>query len=201
MVCVLLAAVAACDLFAVYAGFRARSSIQGEGGFLFARQGELNAANALFATVDRFYVLGMTLCAAVFITWFHQTRRATEVLAPHGFSRGAGWAIGAWFIPGAFLWMPYRIAVEMWTACQRNSSRNTGSSASFWPVNLWWGTFASSLLLRWYSGLRHDRASDLAEVRDAITLGIAGDALNVLAAGAAGYFVIRLTRFQAAAGR
>ncbi|MEU0401637.1 DUF4328 domain-containing protein [Streptomyces sp. NPDC006197] len=197
----LLVAVAACDLFAVYAGFRTHFSVQGDGGFLFARQDELDAADALFRRVDRFYAPALTACAAVFVTWFHRMRRAAGALAPDGFTRGTGWAIGAWFVPMAFLWMPYRIAVEMWAACLQRTGRGATAGAAFWPVNLWWGTFAGSLLLRWYSGFRHKRADGLAEVLDTVTLGMVGDALNVVAAGAAGYFVVQLTRMQVVASR
>ncbi|MFH8582467.1 DUF4328 domain-containing protein [Streptomyces zaomyceticus] len=197
----LLVAVAACDLFAVYAGFRTHFSVRGDDGLLFARQDELDAAEALFRRVDRFYAPALMACAALFVTWFHRMRRAVGALAPDGFSRGTGWAIGAWFVPVAFLWMPYRIAVEMWAACLQRPGRGATVSAVFWPVNLWWGTFAGSLLLRWYSGFHHKRADGLAEMLDAVTLGMVGDALNVVAAGAAGYFVVRLTRMQVAAGR
>ncbi|MFF7776555.1 DUF4328 domain-containing protein [Streptomyces tanashiensis] len=199
-VCVLLAVVAVCDLFAVYAGFLTHAAVQGDGGFVFAQQDELTAADALFRRVDRFYAPALLACAVAFVAWFHRMRRAAGALAPDGFSRGTGWAIGAWFVPVAFLWMPYRIAVEMWTACLRDPGRGARAGTSFWPVNLWWGTFAGSLLLRGFSGFRHDRADGLAEVLDAVMLGMAGDALNVVAAGAAGYFVARLTRMQGAAG-
>ncbi|MFI1654814.1 hypothetical protein ACH4ZU_07715 [Streptomyces sp. NPDC020472] len=47
---------------------------------------------------------------------------------------------------------------------------------------------------------RHDRTDGLAGVLDALPLGMADDALNVVAAGAAGYFVVRLTHVQVAAG-
>ncbi|MGW4745669.1 DUF4328 domain-containing protein [Streptomyces sp. NPDC004290] len=201
-VCVLLAGVAVCDLFAVYAGFRTHFAVRADGGFSFARQDELESADALFRRVDRFYVLALTACAALFVTWFHRMRRATGALAPDGFRWGSGWAIGAWFVPVAFLWMPYRIAVEMWAAVSRGPSRGgAGSSPSLWPVNLWWGTFAGSLLLRWYAGRSHQRADSLTAVLDAVSLGMVGDALNVVAAGAAAYFVVRLTRMQVAAGR
>ncbi|MFE7602735.1 DUF4328 domain-containing protein [Streptomyces sp. NPDC057494] len=200
-VCVLLVGVAVCDLFSVYAGFRTHFAVREGGGLLFARQDELEAADALFRRADRFYVLALMACAAVFVTWFHRMRRATGALAPDGFRWGSGWAIGAWFVPVAFLWMPYRIAVEMWAGPLRGPGRGAGSGPSFWPVNLWWGTFAGSLLLRWYAGLSHQRADGLTEVLDAVTLGMVGDALNVVAAGAAGYFVVQLTRMQVAAGR
>ncbi|MFH9728666.1 DUF4328 domain-containing protein [Streptomyces sp. NPDC017254] len=200
-VCVLLFAVAVCDLLALYAGFRTHSAVQGDGDFLFAQQAELDRADALFTMVDRFGAPALLACAAVFVAWFHRMRRAVGALAPDGFRLGPGWAIGAWFVPVACLWMPYRIAVEMWAACLRGEARGVGAAPSFWPVNLWWGSFAGSLLLRWYSGLSYRRAEGLAEMLDAVTVGMVGDMLNVLAAGAAAYFAVRLTRIQVAAGR
>ncbi|MFD3756310.1 DUF4328 domain-containing protein [Streptomyces sp. NPDC058622] len=64
---------------------------------------------------------------------------------------GLGWAIGAWFVPGGFLWMPYRIAVGMWSAGTRAAPSADPARVSVWPVNLWWGSFVGSVQLGQYA--------------------------------------------------
>ncbi|MFF3015682.1 DUF4328 domain-containing protein [Streptomyces sp. NPDC057939] len=190
-VCALLTASVAADLFSLYAGIRMHSEVLGDGGFLFVPEDRLATAEKLFSISDQFRALTMAACAAVFITWFHRMRRNAGALAPDRFRGGPGWAIGAWFVPFACFWMPYRIAVDMWTVGLRTAP--AGRSA-FWPVNLWWGSFAGSVLLSAYGGMRYGRAEDLGALLDAVNVGIAADVLNVVAAGAAVHFAVRLSR-------
>ncbi|MFD6969942.1 DUF4328 domain-containing protein [Streptomyces sp. NPDC059949] len=75
--------------------------------------------------------------------------------------------------------------------------RPAGRQGAFWPVNLWWASFACSVMLGQYASLRYRRAEDLGAFVDAVTLGMVADALNIVAAGAAVYFAVRLTRMLA----
>ncbi|MGW6980944.1 DUF4328 domain-containing protein [Streptomyces sp. NPDC054932] len=184
---VVLAAAAVADLFSLYAGFRAHSAVEGDGGFAYLSEDRWEALYLLFSRVDQVRMPILVVCAAVFITWFHRARRSAGGLAPAGFRQGPGWAIGAWFVPVACLWLPYRIAVEAWTAGLR------GAEGRFWPVNLWWASFAGSFVLSRYADLRHRRAEDLGSFLDAVTLGMVADALSIVAAGAAVHFAVRLT--------
>lgn len=89
--------------------------------------------------VDAFYgitaVGGLLLYLAtgvVFIIWFHRVRLNAEPLGsgwPQRFS--PGWAIGSWFIPLANLWIPMRIAVDVWNASDPGA-RHGGPSPA-WP--------------------------------------------------------------------
>ncbi|MFD9516109.1 DUF4328 domain-containing protein [Streptomyces sp. NPDC059979] len=190
-VCALLSAAAAGDLFSLYAGVRAHSAVDGDGEFAFVSEDRWAALDMLFVRVNQVQVLAFVACAAVFITWFHQVRRRAGALEPAGFRSGPGWAVGAWFVPVACFWLPYRIAVQAWTAGLR------GAKGAFWPVNLWWASFACSVMLGQYASLRYRRAEDLGAFVDAVTLGMVADALNIVAAGAAVYFAVRLTRMLA----
>ncbi|MFD3675366.1 DUF4328 domain-containing protein [Streptomyces sp. NPDC058613] len=149
--CVLLAAVALGDLFSLYAGGRLRADVATDGGFSFVSQDRLDQAHHLFQVYDQMHTIGLLACAALFITWFHRMRRNAGALVPDRFGMGPGWAIGAWFVPGGFLWMPYRIAVGMWSAGTRAAPSADPARVSVWPVNLWWGSFVGSVQLGQYA--------------------------------------------------
>ncbi|MFJ9766342.1 DUF4328 domain-containing protein [Streptomyces erythrochromogenes] len=190
-----LAAAAAVDAVSLYAGFRAHTAVEGDGGFAHISEERWQAVNTLLIRVDQLRMVALLACAAVFITWFHRVRKQAGALAPTAFRRGPGWAIGGWFVPVACFWLPYRIASEVWTVGLR------GAKGPFWPLNLWWASFAGSLLLGRYASARHQRAVDLGAFLDAVTLGMVADALSIVAAGAAAFFAVRLTRMLDAEGR
>ncbi|WP_051806684.1 DUF4328 domain-containing protein [Streptomyces sp. NRRL F-2664] len=182
-----LTAAAAADAASLYAGFRAHFAVEGDGALAFVAEDRWTALNTMFARVEQLQLLTVLACAAVFIMWFHRIRLRAGLLAPTGFRWGPGWAIGGWFVPLACLWMPYRIAREAWTVGLR------GATSPFWPLNLWWASFAGSLLLGRYASVSHRRAEDLGPFLDAVTVGMMADALNIIAAVAAMFFAARLT--------
>ncbi len=182
-----LTAAAAADVVSLYAGFRAHSAVEGDGGFAFISEDRWAALTTMFARVEQLQLMTVLACAAVFIMWFHRIRLRAGMLAPTGFRWGPGWAIGGWFVPLACLWMPYRIANEAWTVGLR------GAKGPFWPLNLWWASFAGSLLLGRYASVSYRRAEELGPFLDAVTAGMVADALSVVAAGAAMFFAARLT--------
>ncbi|MGW0391126.1 DUF4328 domain-containing protein [Streptomyces sp. NPDC003042] len=193
----MLAAVAVSDLFAAYAGFRIYTVIEGDGGFAFAPQDELDRADALYRTAGHFQPVAFFVCAIVFIVWFHWMRRDAGVFgSPDRFHRGPGWAIGSWFIPFVNFWLPYRIAIDMWGASTRLPADGQPYKVSFWPVNLWWGLFVLTALSNQYAGRRYNNAQSLGDVRDAVFQVLLADLLNIAAAAAAAHFVIRLTTMQ-----
>ncbi|MFJ4467303.1 DUF4328 domain-containing protein [Streptomyces sp. NPDC089424] len=184
------------DLFAVYAGVRAYTLIDGDQGFVFASQQELDSADALYRTAGQLQTVTFVACAIVFIAWFYWMRRDAEVLGPDRFRNGPGWAIGSWFIPLANLWLPYRVAVDMWGASTRLPADGEAYKVSFWPVNLWWGLFVITTLFNRYAGRSYQDAETLGEVRDAVLQVMAADVLDIAAAAAAVYFAVRLTAMQ-----
>ncbi len=102
----LLAAAALSGVFAVYAGVRLYTLIEGDFGFATAPQAQLDAAFSRYETAGIIQGYAYVPCAVMFIVWFFRMRRSTGPLAPDRFRNGPGWAIGAWFIPIANLWMP-----------------------------------------------------------------------------------------------
>lgn len=192
----LLGVVAVSDLFAVFVGARVRMLIGEDEGFVAVPQDELDAVSSLYQTSGIIQVSLYVPCAVVFVVWFFLMRRNTGLLAPDRFRNGRGWAIGAWFIPLANLWMPYRIAVDMWGASTPLPDGDQPYRASLWPVNLWWALFVSSSLYGRYAASRYKAAETLPEVRSAVMQYMASDLLDIAAAAAAVYFAVRLTRMQ-----
>jgi hypothetical protein len=195
-VSVFLVASGLSDVFALYSGVRLYSVLEGDSRFAFAPQDELDAAYELYETAGRVQVGAYLLCAVVFVVWFFLMRRSTGLLAPDRFRKGPGWAVGGWFVPVACLWIPYRIAVDMWAAASPLPSGNGPFRAPMWPVNLWWGLFASHVVFSRYAAFRLDRAESLNDLRAAVVQYLVCDALGVAAAGAAVYFAFRLTALQ-----
>ncbi|WP_405595618.1 DUF4328 domain-containing protein [Streptomyces sp. NBC_01092] len=153
-------------------------------------------AYSLYEKAGTLQVTTYLACAVLFVVWFFQMRRTTGLLAPDRFRNRPGWAIGAWLIPLANLWMPYRIAVDMWTASTPLPDDGVPSRTSIWPVNLWWALFVSSNLFGRYAASRYDNAETLAQIRSAVVQYLAADLLSAVAAAAAIYFAFRLTAMQ-----
>ncbi|MGW2055858.1 DUF4328 domain-containing protein [Streptomyces sp. NPDC001840] len=191
-----LALAALSDLFSLFTEVRLRSVIDGDGGFAMAPQQELDAAASLYDTAAWFQAVVYLPCAIVFIVWFFQMRRKTGPLAPDRFRRGPGWAIGAWLVPLANFWMPYRIAFDMWGAATSLPADGERYRARVWPVNLWWGLFVSSMLLNWYAGRNYAAARTLTEIEEGVVLYTGADVLHILAAAAAVHFAVQLTSMQ-----
>ncbi len=63
-------------------------------------------------------------------------------------------------------------------------------------MNLWWGLFASNVLFSRWCAWKADRADNLEELRDAVGQYMICDSLEIAAAGAAVFFVVRLTAMQ-----
>ncbi|GLW47300.1 hypothetical protein Stsp02_29620 [Streptomyces sp. NBRC 14336] len=180
-------------VFAIVAGIRLYGVIDGEAGFLTTDAQDLHGALSLWETAGKFQGGAYILCGALFIQWFYRTRRALGLLAPDRFRHAAGWAIGAWFVPIVNLWVPYRIAFDMWGGASPLPSDGQPHRAPVWPVNLWWALFAGNALFSRWCAARFDSADDLAELRQAAVQYMICDSLEILAAGAAILFVLRLS--------
>jgi hypothetical protein len=192
----LLGVVALSDLFAVFAGARIRTLTAEDDGFAFVPQQDLDTATSLYQTAGNIQVIVYLPCAILFVVWFFRMRRDAGLLAPDRFRNGPGWAIASWFVPVGNLWMPYRVAVDMWGAATPLPTDGEPYRAPVWPVNLWWGLFVSSTLLSRFASSRYTDAESLTELRTAVTQYMAADVLEIAAAAAAVYFAVRLTAMQ-----
>lgn len=86
------------------------------------------------------------LTAVAFLFWFHRVHRNLAALdtEPLHTSR---FAVGAWFIPLAGLWLPVQVALDIWRKSVGPPSDDTGlpiSERGAWIVVWWWATFIGS---------------------------------------------------------
>lgn len=93
----------------------------------------------------------MVACAVLVMVWLHQVRSNIEQLDPYQWAGRRrlpkGWAIGSWFVPVGFLWLPLQVALDVWwgTAEPTPERRRTPKL-----IVGWW----SCWLLSWFTGVR-----------------------------------------------
>ncbi|OEJ97727.1 hypothetical protein J116_000340 [Streptomyces thermolilacinus SPC6] len=198
----LLVLVALLDALAVYAALNSYTVI----GELYtadldqyaALTATANQADTLMYFSSSFSLTALIATGIVFIVWFHRARTNAEVFGPAEQRRTPGWAIGSWFIPIANLWIPRKIAGDIWDASELDKRAPRA------VLNTWWTLWVLASL----AGRSAERLWERAEEYDAIrraALGLAASsALDLVAAVAAVLFVRRLTAMQhakALAGR
>ncbi|WP_240138719.1 DUF4328 domain-containing protein [Streptomyces sp. MUM 178J] len=159
--------------------------------------GEQDAALAdgMMLGASVFQRLAFLATAVLFIIWFFRVRKNAGVFAPDLMTRGPGWAIGAWFIPIANLWIPRGVAAEVWTA-SRPDAYAPDRSQPRTPLNLWWTVWVVTLVFGRYASRIYDRAETAEEIRHAAGLAAVSCLLDIVAAVLAVLFVRRLTAMQ-----
>ncbi|MFD6249292.1 DUF4328 domain-containing protein [Streptomyces roseolus] len=131
----------------------------------------------------------------VFIVWFHRVAKNASVWAPDLQSRTPGWAIGAWFIPIADLWIPRQIAVDAWRASRPDPHAADGAR-ELTLLNSWWTCFVVGLVLDRLSSTLYKRVETLDALTTAATWSLVGYSFMVAAGVLAILFVRRLTSMQ-----
>ncbi|MFF9338694.1 DUF4328 domain-containing protein [Streptomyces sp. NPDC014773] len=131
----------------------------------------------------------------VFLVWFHRVRKNSDVWALDIHSRTPGWAIGAWFIPFANLWIPRRIAVDVWRASRPDPYAADGAR-ELTLLNSWWTCFAAGAVVDRISSTLYKRAETLDAWTTAAAWSLAGYLLTIAAGVLAILFVRRLTSMQ-----
>ncbi|MFF7214707.1 DUF4328 domain-containing protein [Streptomyces sp. NPDC008238] len=133
----------------------------------------------------------------LFVIWFHRVRSNGEVFAPNGFEKARGWAIGGWFIPVAFFWIPFGIARDTWVASSQTTQDGRLRPADSGPVSYWWAAWVAGQLLDLLAALVTNENSGYSDdLRDAAGMTIAVDGVDILAAILAILFVRKLTAMQ-----
>ncbi|MBA2947780.1 DUF4328 domain-containing protein [Streptomyces himalayensis] len=189
--CAALALTIAADLFSIYAGLAARSQV----GPAFSDTASMSAlldwnqAQLVYSRAGSAQLLLLVVTACVFLVWFSRARRNGEVFALDGFTRKPGWAVGSWFVPVGNLWMPYRIAVEIWRASSPGRTSPT-------LVNAWWAAWITASLLSWFGGQSYGRAEEADAIEQAVSVLLLADVLDIAAAVLAMAFVWRLSGMQ-----
>ncbi|WP_405736206.1 DUF4328 domain-containing protein [Streptomyces sp. NBC_01537] len=197
-VTVLLSVVIAVDVFAVLADLNMYSlmgRIMSDGAGAVT-QADRDRGDALYGVSALLQILTLLATAVVFIVWFHRTRVNAEVFAPHAFTKGRGWAIGSWFVPIGNLFLPRRIAREIWDASTQAAPDGSWRQASQAPLNLWWSLWIASTVLGRIAGNVYDTAEEADAIQQASAVMSASDLLDVASAVFAILFVRKLSGMQ-----
>ncbi|WP_265564771.1 DUF4328 domain-containing protein [Streptomyces hygroscopicus] len=191
-VSILLGVAAAVDIFAVRAGV----GLYGHLGSALTGQA-VHDAHVLDAA-GKAQIGAVLVTGVVFITWLYRVRVNAEYFAQDVCTMARGWAIGAWFVPVGNLWLPYRVASEIWQASAQNAPDGSWRTISKALVTAWWTLAITSAVIGRAGSILTDSAITLAGLRHAVALTALGDLLNAVAAVLAIVFVRRLTRMQQA---
>ncbi|MEV0092017.1 DUF4328 domain-containing protein [Streptomyces sp. NPDC050738] len=189
-VTVLLAVCLAADLLSIGTEFHIHDMLGGS-----ISGDEADRADMLLGAVGLVQVLALAATAVVFIIWFHRVRVNAGIFAQDSQSKGAGWAIGGWFIPFGALWIPRQIASDVWNASTQAAPDGSWRKVSQVPVTAWWSAWVLSMALSWV-GQGAGRSEVGSVSRSTVELLMAADAADIAAAVLAVLFVRKLTRMQ-----
>nr|WP_307819004.1 DUF4328 domain-containing protein [Streptomyces sabulosicollis] len=128
----------------------------------------------------------------LWLVWFRTAYINSTVLHPGRQRFGSGYAVGAWFIPIAQLWLPKQIANDVWT-----SSTPPGPGRRSRAVLHWWWTFFVIMFLMFpVNGISEIVGDNIREQRPSVIVSIVDDSIGVLTAVLAIAVVRRITKMQ-----
>ncbi|MCX4776432.1 DUF4328 domain-containing protein [Streptomyces sp. NBC_01264] len=142
----------------------------------------------------------LVVTAAVFITWFHRVHHNARILGRATVTRSAAWAVGGWFVPFAFLRIPYRMAKEIWAASLLRGPDDADRPVPTAPVTRWWLVWITALFANRVFGILWGRADDPDGLATAATAAAAYGVVLLAASVLAIRFVRALTAMQTARG-
>ncbi|MET7935896.1 DUF4328 domain-containing protein [Streptomyces sp. NPDC005322] len=128
----------------------------------------------------------------LWLIWFWRTYVNATVLAPGRQRFGSGYAVGAWFIPVAQLWIPKQIANDVWTSSATPGPGRVPRAALHW----WWTLFVTMFCVDPLAGLVELGSEDDWDKRVSVVFNITDDIVSLLAAVLAMVVVARLTGMQ-----
>lgn len=142
--------------------------------------------------------IAVVLTAAVaWMVWLWAARRNAGRLSAGPFKRSQGWAVGAWLIPFANLWLPKQVVDDTWSATARYLGAPDLPSRKSTLVYFWWAAFVVYAILDRVVG-RMD-GDTLDEVLRLATWEQVYDVCGVVAAALGVAVIWRITRLQQAA--
>ncbi|QMU75998.1 DUF4328 domain-containing protein [Streptacidiphilus sp. PB12-B1b] len=131
----------------------------------------------------------------VFIIWFHKVRSNIDVIAPQlRRSYGRGWAIGSWFVPIGWFWIPRIVAGDVWQASLPLGSDPRRTSTRSALLNTWWLLWCGM----WVFAIAEAAQSDAARIAANGPNGDGTVSLSSLEAGAVLGLIVCVLRAAAA---
>ena len=148
-------------------------------------------------TTARLWVLILLVyipTAVAFLMWMHRASRNLRALGAHGQRFSPGWAVGWWFVPIMFFFLPYQAMAEIWRGSDPNQVEEDDLGWFDWRdrsvsslLGWWWGLWIVSDLL----GLAtRGFGADIVPTSTDLTWMLIGDALTI-AAGVLAILVVR----------
>ncbi|WP_327115437.1 DUF4328 domain-containing protein [Streptomyces sp. NBC_01341] len=192
----LLGAVIATDVLALTTELNLRGEFTSIGDGAVYDAGSADRAESLYGMAAGLQVIAFLATAVVFVIWFRRVRLNAEVFDASRQPMRPGWAIGAWFVPVANMWLPWRVAEGIWTASAQSITDGTWRKVSKAPLNAWWTLYLVSTFFAQIASRNYDATESSPGLVDAVTLIMAADALDIAAAVMAIAFVRKLTRMQ-----
>ncbi|MEU6761413.1 DUF4328 domain-containing protein [Streptomyces sp. NPDC046853] len=211
----LLGVVIAADLYSLWAGtvvqgvtedlLGADYGVGYEAGYAAAdlvRDAE--RADTLYAASGWLQAAALVATCVVFLCWFYRVRVNAEVFEPHIHGKTRGWTVGSWFVPILNLWIPRRIALDIWDASGDRSVAldrtltlgDTSARATHPLINGWWTLWVASILVGRWASTNYWGAEEAEEIDAAVSRLMFADVINIAAAVMAILVVLRLTRMQ-----
>jgi eukaryotic-like serine/threonine-protein kinase len=144
-------------------------------------------------------LVGYVIGAVIFIFWFHRAYSNLPALGVTKPRHGRGWAIGAWFIPIANLFIPKQLANDVWRAGDpelRPGDFGWQSRPVAAIVHWWWALFLVSGVLANRAGQLMENSANLGDLRSAVIADALAQAIGIASAVAAIVVVKRATARQ-----
>jgi hypothetical protein len=165
-------------------------------------QAELDASHDRQTVVGIAYLVMLVVGAFFFIRWFHPAYANLRKLGQPTLRHGDGWAIGSWFIPVAGLWLPKKLANDVWRATDPSAPPAMGGEG--WlriaPPPLlqwWWGAWIVSNILAQTVGRLALSGDGTSDIRTSDRWDILASGVDIVAALLAIAVVYTLTRREA----
>ena len=134
------------------------------------------------------YIISYIAVVAAFLMWISRASKNLSALGASKQKFSPGWAVGWWFIPIAWLWVPYKVTKEIWVESHPERLRPPA-----W-VTVWWATWIVSNVLGYFSF--NPSARNLNEIIVINRLAIVSDAIHIAAALCLIIIVWRITANQ-----
>ncbi len=142
--------------------------------------------------------IGYIVLSIVFVIWFWRTYSNLLALG-RSRTRGAGWAIGSWFIPVAGLFIPYGIGAEIWTQSRPEPGPvSAHRDPNMEPVISWWALYVIMSLVNQVGLFTDGENQDPAVLAGIVGVDLVSSVVAIAAAVAAVRFVRLVTARQEA---
>jgi Domain of unknown function (DUF4328) len=103
-------------------------------------------------SIDPGALVVFAISAVLFLVWLRRTHMNLTPLGAKERQFSLGWAVGWWFVPVAWWWMPYRVVAEIWRSSSglapaTASSASNGAATHPAVVVFWWVMWVISTVL------------------------------------------------------